>query len=494
MYQLGGVSLEWWAAYYSGLAAGLNKKEALYQALRGRITAGFFSRGERLPSTRETARALGLSRGTVIQAYESLIAEGFLEAVQGGCTMVSGEYKQASEARSAQPKLSNWGQRVQEISHHRISRTEDKWSAYTIDLRPQDRSIRIYPEQEWQQCLRAALRISNPHTEEAVPKLEEAIATHLTRWRGVHTTKDRIVITNGSQQALMMITSMLLNAGDHVLLETPSYHGIREAVTAAGGVPAFFACDDEDELQLMLHQSTARLAIVTPNRQFPTGRSLGTASRSALIEWAERNDAFIIEDDFDSDFGFGNRRYEPLHAMDTNGRVLYIGSFTRTMSSELRIGYMVLPEKWIVPIHALMKLNGIYNLIRMEHIALALFMHSGNYERHLRRVNREHRRKVQIFCDILQEYAGHLFKWYASDIGFHLYAIWKQDPALYEKWSAEARRQGMMWKDGSDYAMTDCHQRSAIFGIAHVDEAAWRQACQRMSLAWNHVIDKIETI
>lgn len=486
--------MEWWAAYYNGLSSGLNKGEALYQALRRSITLGFYNKGEHLPSTRETAKALDLSRGTVIQAYESLAAEGYIEAVPGGYTKVCSLYTQAQEYSSVSPKLSMWGQRVQKLVNQRQQLIEDRCNTDTLDLRPNDRSRSLFPEQEWQRCLRTAIRsVYDPSESNAghAPRLEDAIASHLTRWRGVHAINDHIIITNGSQQALMMITAMLINTGDHVLVETPCFHGIRDAVYAAGGIAEPFACDDDEQLEMVLNQTSARLAIVTPNRQFPTGRSLGAAARKALMTWAENNDALIIEDDYDSDFGFGNRRYEPLQAMDRQGRVIYVGSFTRTMSSELRIGYMVLPEKLVAPIQSLMKLHGIYNVMRIEHTALALCMNSGNYERHLRRINREQRRKVQIFCEIMQEYAGHLFKWYANDIGFHLYAIWRQDPTLYEEWSKEAQRQGVIWSDGSVYSMTDNEPRSVLFGIIHVEEEAWEQACKRMSLAWNVVMNRI---
>ncbi|MGZ9585286.1 MocR-like pyridoxine biosynthesis transcription factor PdxR [Paenibacillus marinisediminis] len=486
--------MDGWGTYYAGIAQGLGKGEALYRALRQRISEGLLTHGDRLPSTRETAKILGLSRGTVIIAYESLIAEGYVESVPGGYTKVSAKFiQQGASAEGALPAISKRGQAAIDAARklkEREAVVHVKDEVDPIDLRPVEHVHSLFPHEAWRRCLRAAVRswsCAGARSGAPMPSLQQAIAAHLMRWRGVHASPERIIVTNGSQHALMLLASLFVDEGDRVLLETPGYVGIRAAVLAAGGVPELFAADEEAALQEALLHTSARLAIVTPNRQFPTGRTMGASARAALLAWAKNREAFVVEDDFDSDFGFGGKRFEPLQAADRSGRVIYIGSFSRTMSPNLRIGYMLLPERLVSLVQAVLAVNGQHAMPRIEQSALALLMQSGEYERHLRRVNREIRRKAQEFCNILQEYAGHLFNWYADDIGFHLYARWRQAPEQYVLWSQEVARLGVLLRDGDTYIDEVNVSQSAIFGIAHVDENRWREACLRMRNAWDTI-------
>lgn len=482
--------MEKWAIYHKSISEGCGKAEALYRSIRSSIANGSIQQGERLPSTRELAKRIGLSRGVAINVYERLMVEGYAEATPGGYTTVCAVVVQPDLLRplGASPRLTQMGIRMEASAHLLEAKRVDRLVSPTdgldtIDLRPQRELHALFPHKAWQRSLRAVIRTDTG----VLPELSLAIATHLKRWRGVQASPEHIVVTSGSQQALILLTSLFVEHSEHVLIESPGYVGIRAAVQSVGGVAELFPADNEQVLLHTLEHTTARFAIITPNRQFPTGRSMSATSRAALLTWAEERDAFIVEDDYDSDFGFGGHRYEPLQAADCSGRVLYIGSFSRTMGHNLRIGYMLLPKAILSSLRGIQQVNGLEFMPRIEQAALALFMQNGEYERHLRRVNREIRRKAEVFSQMLQEIAGHLFKWYAEDIGFHLFARWRQHPSMYTAWSYEASRLGLRWRDGEAYEDDQAACPSVVFGIAHISEQEWEKACLIMLRAWESI-------
>ncbi|MDK8183628.1 PLP-dependent aminotransferase family protein [Paenibacillus sp. UMB4589-SE434] len=486
------------AAYTTWLESGYGKGEALYRSIRQHILEGKLTSGVPLASTREVAKQLSLSRGTVLSAYDRLISEGYAEAAQGSHTRVARMLKLPLPSLSGQATpevmLSEWAERVVQAEGSVPNRLFNPPAPNTIDLSLGWSSSHGFPVEDWQRCLRLAIREMDWQQPLAqlgsagLHPLQQAIAAHLMRHRGVSASPDRIVLTHGSKHALTLLVQLLAGQGDAVLIETPGYRGIHEAVRAAGGDPLYFAVEMESQLSELLHGSEVRLAIVTPNRHFPTGRTMSVNARGELLSWAQAGQKWIIEDDYDSEFGFGGKRYEPLQSMDRHSRVIYVGSFTRTLSAKLRIGYMVVPDVLLTPVHSALRLYSYNEYERVEYAALARFMNSGEYERHLRRINREHRRKVQIYCRIMQENVSHLFKWYAEDVGLHLYARWMQPSAMYQAFCEEAARRGVVWQDGRHYDIQgDAAPVSAIFGLSYVDEEAWTIACQRMRLAWEAV-------
>ncbi|WP_051287518.1 PLP-dependent aminotransferase family protein [Paenibacillus taiwanensis] len=489
------------AAYTTWLEMGYGKGEALYRSIRQHILEGKLISGVPLASTREVAKQLSMSRGTVLSAYDRLISEGYAEAAQGSHTRVARMLKlqqpSLTEQVAQEVTLSEWAERVVQAECTVPNRLSNLPAPKTIDLSVGGSSSHRFPVVDWQRCLRQAIREMDWQQPSAqlgnagLHPLQHAIAAHLMRHRGVYASPDRIVLTHGSKHALTLLVQLLARQGDAVLMETPGYRGIHQAVRAAGGEPLYFAVEMESQLSELLQSSEARLAIVTPNRHFPTGRTMSVSARSELLRWAQSGQKWIIEDDYDSEFGFGGKRYEPLQSMDRHSRVIYVGSFTRTLSAKLRIGYMVLPETLLAPVQSALRLYSYNEYERVEYVALALFMNSGEYERHLRRINREHRRKVQIYCRIMQDNVSHLFKWYAEDVGLHLYARWKQPSAMYQPFCDEAARRGVVWQDGRHYNLGEAVAPvSVLFGLSHVDEAAWTIACERMRLAWEAVFQQ----
>jgi GntR family transcriptional regulator/MocR family aminotransferase len=218
------------------------------------------------------------------------------------------------------------------------------------------------------------------------PELREVIAEYVRRSRGVRCTPAQIVIVNGSQQGLDLAARVLLDPGSSVLIEEPHYTGARIVFAAASARIVTAPVDDEglDLPRRALKKQSARLAYVTPSHQFPTGAIMSLSRRLALLAWAERANAYVIEDDYDSEYRYAGRPVESLQGLDRTGRVIYLGTFSKLMFPALRIGYLVLPDTLVRPFVTAKALTDTGSST-LEQLALADFMREGHFERHIRR-------------------------------------------------------------------------------------------------------------
>ncbi|MGC5327030.1 PLP-dependent aminotransferase family protein [Brevibacillus sp. SYSU BS000544] len=294
--------------------------------------------------------------------------------------------------------------------------------------------------------------------------LREAISQHIRRTRGIQTTPDEIVIVNGSMQAIAILTHLLINPSDSVVMENPCYAGIEKAVSVVGGVPVF---SDVDQQGMQVNDWDARLLFVTPNRQFPTGAVLSLDRRQQLLQWAMKNSAMIVEDDYDSEFRHKGRPIESLKVLDNSGVVIYIGSFSKTLLQDLRIGYAILPSYLVEPFVKAMRLFEPYPSSMLEQSTLAKFMSSGMYERHLRKLNRVYRQKYEVLQTAFKQKLSSVFTIVDADVGTHLYAIWNGSMESYQAFRAVCRKRGYNWTD----ATANFHRNSipsACFGFTHL--------------------------
>lgn len=495
-----------------------SKYAALYHALRDEIVGYKLKVHTKLPSSRELADMLGISRGTVNQVYDMLIAEGYLQADVGRGTFVVYADSQAMHEANAGKniELSAWGMRVSERVRGRGNmgkgavrdgvgkiagagergRERDR-EGVTAGAREQgkvrDRAgepagVEIafvvarpqmdqFPREQWNRGMYEQVRRmtespqEDAHIAEGHYALREAIAVHLRRMRGIDAPPERIVIVNGSMQAIALLTQLLVNPGDPVVLERPGYQGASRAVLAVGGVPVHAEVDGQG---LIPQPWNARLLFVTPSRQFPTGAVLGLERRQQLLRWAAEQGAVIVEDDYDSEFRHRGRPIEPLKVLDQEGRVVYIGTFSKTMLQDLRIGYVVLPEALHDAFVAAKRLYEPHPTGLLEQRSLAAFMASGGYERHLRRMRRVYASKFLLLQALLQEQLSTLFEWVDSDSGLHLFGWWRGDLRTYTAYAAACRAVGVTWTDAGNYALP-VDRAGACFGFAHLTEGEIRQ-------------------
>ncbi|SDD32254.1 GntR family transcriptional regulator / MocR family aminotransferase [Paenibacillus sp. UNCCL117] len=464
------------------------KHEALYEALRDTIVNGRLGFGMRLPSTRELAALYGLSRGTVNQVYETLASEGYVVSSVGRGTSVAYRYAPPaahSPAEEAEDDfhLSAWAQRLTEPpSEPRLQAAEAQSAIINFASGRTDR--RLFPREAWNRCLYAQIRAEEGRGEgdgsgaQGDNRLREAIAMYLRRTRGLRAQANHIAVVHGSMQALALIAQLVLNPGDRAVAETPAYSGVRRAIRSAGGHVIDAAVDSAG---IRPEEWEARALFVTPSRQFPTGAVLSLERRQALLAWASSRRAVIVEDDYDSEFRHRGRSIEPLKALDRENRVVYVGSFTKTMPPSLRIGYAVLPEPLVKPFVLAQALYEPVSSNVLEQRALAAFMASGGYERHLRRMKRTYGRKFARLADLLQSRLSGLFDWVPSDAGLHLFGWWKGGPAAYEAYRSACRTAGVLWADAPPAESgAEAGRQGAYFHFSDLSEEEMEEGVRRM--------------
>ncbi|MEW9700312.1 PLP-dependent aminotransferase family protein [Paenibacillus sp. SI8] len=538
------------------------KYAALYHALHDGILQNKLKLHTKLPSSRELAGMYGLSRGTVNQVYEMLIAEGYLQADVGKGTFVAyaGGQENREEIVGREITLSIWGTRVceqsglerglagggdeqgvelgqereqgqgqgrereqeqeqgqgrergqdqeQEREQGRVREREREreqeqekgqdQEQEQVQEQEQERQGKMvsftighpqmddFPRELWNRCMYEQVRrmtespLEEAHVAEGHYALREAIAKHLRRMRGIEARPERIVIVNGSMQAIALLTQVLVNEGDPVIMERPGYGGISRAVLAAGGVPVPGIVDGQG---LVPQPWNARLLFVTPSRQFPTGAVLGLERRRQLLRWAAEQGAVIVEDDYDSEFRHRGRPIEPLKVLDQEGRVVYIGTFSKTMLQDLRIGYVVLPDALHAAFVAAKRLFEPHPSGLLEQRSLAAFMQSGGYERHLRRMRRVYASKFLLLQALLQERLSTLFEWVESDAGLHVFGWWRGDSRTYAGYAAACRKAGVVWSKAGSYGLP-AGQEGACFGFAHLTDEEMRDGVARMWQVW----------
>jgi GntR family transcriptional regulator / MocR family aminotransferase len=329
--------------------------QQVYRVLRDGIVDGRFAATTRLPPTRALASDLGVSRATVLLAYEQLAAEGYVGARQGSGTYVQGPVSVAPAvprrppAPRGEPRL---GRLASALLAQRRPPLESAYAGARPALRWDFRyglpSLDDFPLETWQRCIGRAARSAPAGAydygpPQGSPALRAALAAYLGRSRGVSCAPEQIVVVTGSQQGIDLAARLLVRPGARAVVEEPGFEGARNAFLAAGATLAPLAVDDEG-LDPDALQRDACLALVTPSHQYPLGGVLSWTRRAALLAWASRADAWVIEDDYDGEYRFDGRPVPPLKTLDADDRVLYLGTFSKVMFSALRVGYLVYPN------------------------------------------------------------------------------------------------------------------------------------------------------
>jgi GntR family transcriptional regulator / MocR family aminotransferase len=372
----------------------------IYARLRAEIEEGTLAAGTKMMSTRALAAELGVSRTTVTAAYEQLAAEGFVVTRKGKAATVAGVISRpVGRARlsSAPPTLSGYGQRVAAMKPYSMATPSAR-----IDFRYGSVATRDFPALGWQRAYRAELAKRQPSLSYGQPegesRLRTALQGYLRRARGLICEADQILVVHGSQQGLDLCARLLLNPDDVFVCEDPGYRMARYCFEATGAkaMPIFVDGSGLDAGALP-ENDRVRLAYVTPSHQFPMGAVLSVARRLKLLEWASRHDAWVIEDDYGGEFRYGQRPIDALQSMDTQARVIYVGTFSKALSPQLRLGYLVLPRELVHVFREAKRLTDRHSP-RWEQNVLASLIESGTYERHVRRLRRdnEQRRKALL--------------------------------------------------------------------------------------------------
>lgn len=397
----------------------------IYRQLRAGVIDGRLAAGERLPSTRDLAGQLGVSRKTTLDVFERLLSEGLLQSRLGNGTFVADGLQRVPVShpiiQQARP-TARWEALPAALSMPRpgITPPLDFMGGVTDKTR--------FPFEPWRRCLNHAMRLQARergayHDPAGEQELRLGISRYLAFSRAVVSNWQDIIVTHGAQQALDLLARVLLNPGDIVAMEEPGYPPARACFTAMGAKVVSVPVDAEGMLISELPQG-ARLIYVTPSHQFPLGMPLSLDRRVALLEWAQSAGAVIVEDDYDGEFRFEGRPLDSLKSLDRTGLVAYVGTFSKTIFPELRVGYMVPPSTLVA---ALLKAKQIvdWHTATLTQAALARFMLDGDFAKHLRRIHKQYEARREA---LLRHLRGPLAPWFEPIVpaaGIHLTALLK---------------------------------------------------------------------
>jgi GntR family transcriptional regulator/MocR family aminotransferase len=362
----------------------------LYGAIRAEILDGLIEPGHRLPATRDLARQYGLSRGTVVAAFDLLQAEGYVESAVGSGTRVSRVVPEPRRVRrmETQAALAARPRRLA-AAVRRITIFRQHDAASACAFRANQPALDLFPRVEWARVASRRWRRGSTDllagTEPlGYPPLRAAIAAYLRVSRGVICEPGRVAVVSGMQEALALTATLLVDPGDVVCVENPGYGGASRVMAAAGARVRDVPVDGEGAC-VPAARVAARLAYLTPAHQFPLGMCMTMARRQAWLAWARASGAALFEDDYDSEYRYSGRPVAALQGLDREGTVIFAGSFSKVLCPALRLGYVVLPGDLVDPAAAALSVTSRHASV-MTQVALEAFMTEGHFARHLRRM------------------------------------------------------------------------------------------------------------
>jgi GntR family transcriptional regulator/MocR family aminotransferase len=398
------------------------------------VLTGTLPSGSRLPSTRSLAEDLGVSRTTVLAAYDQLLSEGYIEGRVGSGTRIArqlpADLLQAPARRrpsiALQPAVSD---DRSEGDHPSIFGPEFRlptreWKACfrlalpALDLVP----FKIWARLVTKHVRRTAREIIDYHDPLGLPRLRNAIAAHIAASRGIACTPDQIIICAGAQAAIDLVARSLLKPGERALVEDPGHLGFAGAIHAAGAIRVPRPVDDAGiTIPRPGSLKATRLAFVTPSNQFPLAVTMSLGRRLELLDWAQREKAWIVEDDYDSEFRFDARPVPALLSLDQHGRVIYVGSFSKSLFPGLRLGFLVLPYGLIDPFVAKRRFIDFHPPMLLQ-AALADFIEDGHFARHLRRMRKTYGERAAALAYHVDKSARGLIRLRKPEAGLHAVA------------------------------------------------------------------------
>lgn len=464
----------------------------LYTSLRAEILEGRLRPGSRLPATRDLASQYHLSRGTIVNAFEQLKSEGYLEGSVGSGTYVSkilpeellqvrGEVStQATAERRPRRRFSDYAGRVKSFPGFEMRPTRA--------FRANQPALDLFPATLWAQI--AARRLRRISTNDLLgtgtmgyPPLQEAICDYLITSRGVKCVPEQVAIVSGVQEALDLVARLFLNPGDCVCLENPGYIGAALVFEAAGAKIKGARLDD-DGLELCERRLRgSRLVYVTPGHQFPLGITMSLPRRLQLLEWARKAGALIFEDDYDSEYRYAGRPVPTLQGLDRHGVVLFAGSFSKVLFPSLRLGYLVIPPDLVNCVAATKSVSSRPPLL--EQAVLRDFITEGHFGRHLRRMRGIYAERLAVLLDSAQQKLAGLLE--ISNVEAGLQTVGWLGAAMDEESAAKAAAaRNVEVIPLSHYTRGRVARKGLQLGFAALNPKEIRRGVQDLALALEH--------
>ena len=454
--------------------------QQLTEKIRSAVLSGRLKPNQKLPSSRSLAKSLTISRSTVTQSYEQLESEGYLETRRGAgtyvCHQIPDEWLQSQSVKPVTKEtilnypLSNFAQNLGKIERLSISEPD-----YGISFRYGNPAFEYFPIQKWRKliayhCQKSSELLNYFSDSAGYFPLRQEIADYLGRSRAVNCTPEQVIIVNGSQQALNLIARVILNPRDWVAVEEPGYLGARYCfqgqLANLQPIPVNQAGLNIEILNN--YQQDFKLVYVTPSHQFPTGVTMSLSQRIALLQWAEKTNTLVIEDDYDSEYRYGSQPIPALQGMDRANLVIYLGTFSKTLFPSLRLGYLVVPPHLVAIItKAKWLCDRFYPLL--EQYALTDWIRLGHFDQHLRRMRQLYNSRRQALITALNQHFGDRIEIMGENAGIHLMAKIKTNLAD-EIILQTAAAAGIGLISARNYYLEPQNQGEFIFGYGQLEE------------------------
>ena len=453
----------------------------LCDQLRQSIIAGRLKSGMQIPSSRIMQAELGVSRGTVRNAYEQLLSEGYLETRKGEGTFVSKSAAirintdNTTKQKQVELKLSERSQDLFQIQYHPNVRTIRAFMPGVPD-------VREFPFSQWHRVSKTTIQPYSDALDYADPlgymPLRQAICEHVYLTRGVACDASQVVICNGGEEALRLIGTLLLDPGDPVWVEEPCFVGRRLVLRSIGAHCVPVIVDDqgfnvEQALKLNPH---VRLAYVVPSRNYPLGTKMSLGRRLQLSDWAHMHDAWIVEDDFDCEFRYQGYPVAPIYGMQKNSKVIYMSSFTTTLLPAFRLAFMILPEPLLEPMSHLLSLGKPTSVLFQS--VLARFIEQGFYASHVRRMRKLYLKRQTLLRKLIDH--QHIESIHATDAGFNVLVELLENIDAHKLSQYLLSEHNIVAYSMSEYYMQNkinkTHRKTLVLGFACLNQKEITQA------------------
>ncbi|HUI90095.1 MAG TPA: PLP-dependent aminotransferase family protein [Anaerolineales bacterium] len=464
---------------------------ALYSYLREAILSGKLPSAMKLPSSRSLAEELNLSRNTVLNAYRQLLTEGYLHSKQGSGTFVTQVLPDSLLVTARITVASTDGQKrkgpIQPILSHRAKAqvTASQQTPGRKLCRPfyaDTPALDAFPYKLWSRLVIRQARQMNARNfayqdSAGYRPLCEAIAAHITITRQVHCTADQVLIVSGAQAALDLAARMLVNDGESVWMEDPGYLGARGAFLGSGAHIVPVPIDGKGLVVSVGVQRApkARLVYVTPSHQFPLGVTMPISRRLELLDWAKCTNAYILEDDYDSEFRFAERPLATIQSLDNADRVIYIGTFSKVLFPSIRIGYLILPSPLIASFLKVRRLIDTHSPM-LEQLVLTEFINEGHYVRHLRRMRTLYAERRSVLLDATHNLPLEI---YSPEAGIHCVG-WLPDEIDEAELMEKAVKYDLGLTPISRFSLRPLRRRGLLLGYGGYSAQEIRNGARRL--------------
>jgi len=479
-------------AYLANLSLDPEDKQPLHRQLfhklQRAILEGLIKPGTRLPSSRLLSNDLKVSRNTVLSAFDQLTSEGYITSRVGAGSYISDKIP---EELLHQPKtptpslniprdipLSKMAQKVEAAAEQRIN--------HGGEFSPGTPELEQFPFEDWARLLGKHWRrpkknalVGNPIGGSTL--LREALAEHLGQTRAVRCTPEQVIILSGSQQAIHLVIKAFAEVGDPIWMEEPGYPGTRNSILSAGATPIPVPVDEQGFSLAAAKKMApnARLACISPSHQYPLGQTMSLPRRLDILQWAREENRFILEDDYDSEYRYTGRPISSLQGLDTDNRVLYIGTMSKVMFSGLRIGYLVVPPD-LVNVFLALRRDVDSHSPSVAEAALAEFISEGYLSAHIRRMRILYEKRQATLIGLLTEKTADFLSIEPQDSGMHLIAYLRSD--INDKQVEQiSRTNGMLLRALSGYYQRQSDtQNGLVIGFAGTNEKKMPQLVDRL--------------